>query len=43
VRFFFEGDHTVVEANNAGTSGADMQVELHGHVSLTAADFVFDV
>lgn len=41
VRFFFEGDHTVVEANTAGASGADMQIELAGHVSLSAFDFVF--
>ena len=41
VRSFLEGDHTVVEANTAGTSGADMQLQLDHHVSLVASDFIF--
>ena len=41
VRFFFEGDHTVVEVNTTGTSGADMQIQLDGRVQLAAADFLF--
>ena len=40
VRSFLEGDHTVVEVNTAGTSGADMQLQLDHHVSLVA-DFIF--
>src|SRR4051794_20812243 len=34
-RFFLEGGHTVVEADDAG---ADVRVGLRGPVSLTAAD-----
>jgi serralysin len=41
VRFFFEGDHTVVEVNTTGNSGADMQLRLDGHLSLVKADFFF--
>ena len=41
VRFFHEGDSTVVEVNTAGGSGADMQVELVGRVQLAAGDFIF--
>jgi Ca2+-binding RTX toxin-like protein len=40
VRFFVEGDHTVVEANTTGGSGAEMQVELSGNINLTAGDFL---
>ena len=39
-RLFFEVNHTVVEANATGNSGADMQIELAGHVNLAASDFV---
>jgi Ca2+-binding RTX toxin-like protein len=41
VRAFFEGDHTVVEVNTAGKSGAEMQLQLDHHVNLTNSDFVF--
>jgi Ca2+-binding RTX toxin-like protein len=41
VRFFFEGDHTVVEVNTSGTSGAEMQIQLDGQVQLAAFDFFF--
>jgi hypothetical protein len=34
-------NHTVVEVNTAGTSGADMQLQLDHHVSLVASDFIF--
>ena len=43
VRFFFEGDHTVVAVNTVGNSGAEMQIELDGKVSLLASDFIFGV
>jgi Ca2+-binding RTX toxin-like protein len=39
VRFFLEGDHTVVELNTAGASGAEAQIELAGDVNLAAGDF----
>ena len=32
VRYFFEGDHTVVEVNTTGNSGADMQIQLDRQV-----------
>ncbi len=41
VRFFFEGDHTVVEVNTAGKSGAEMQIQLDHHVNLGKGDFAF--
>ena len=41
VRFFHEGDHTVVEVNTSGSSGADMQIELAGRAQLAASDFIF--
>jgi Ca2+-binding RTX toxin-like protein len=41
VRFFFEGDHTVVAVNTVGSSGAEMQIELAGHINLVASDFAF--
>lgn len=40
-RFFFEGDHTVVAVNTVGSSGAEMQIQLDGHVNLVSSDFVF--
>ena len=43
VRFFFEGDHTVVAVNTVGTSGAEMQIELDGRIDLKASDFLFGV
>jgi Ca2+-binding RTX toxin-like protein len=42
VRWFYEGSHTVVEVNTAGSGGAEMQIELSGRVSLTSSDFVFE-
>ena len=42
VRAFFEGDHTVVEVNTAGNSGAEMQIQLDHHVNLAKGDFIFD-
>ena len=41
VRFFYEGNNTVVEVNTAGSSGADMQIQLDGRVQLAASDFFF--
>jgi serralysin len=40
VRFFFEGDHTVVALNTAGTSGAESEIHFDGHINLVASDFV---
>jgi Ca2+-binding RTX toxin-like protein len=40
VRSFLEGDHTVVALNTAGSSGAESTIQLDGHVSLSAADFI---
>ena len=40
VRFFVEGDHTVVQLNTAGTSGAESEIELAGIVTLTGVDFI---
>jgi serralysin len=39
VRAFFEGDHTVVALNTTGTGGAESQIQLAGHIDLTAIDF----
>ena len=36
-----QGDHTVVEANTIGTSGAEWQIQLNHHVTLTPSDFIF--
>jgi hypothetical protein len=33
----------VLEVNTAGTSGAEMQIQLDGHVNLAASDFLFAV
>jgi Ca2+-binding RTX toxin-like protein len=41
VRYFFDGDRTVVEVNTTGSAGADMQIELVGRVQLAAGDFIF--
>lgn len=41
VRFYFEGNNTVVEVNTTGSSGADMQIQLDGRVQLAASDFFF--
>jgi Ca2+-binding RTX toxin-like protein len=41
VRFFFEGNHTVVEVNTTDISGAEMQIQLDGQVTLAASDFIF--
>jgi Ca2+-binding RTX toxin-like protein len=40
VRFFFEGDHTVVALNTSGTSGAESQIELTGLVNVSGGDFL---
>ena len=40
VRFFLEGDHTVVALNTAGSSGAESTIQLDGHVTLVAGDFL---
>jgi Ca2+-binding RTX toxin-like protein len=40
VRYFFEGDHTVVELNTTGANGAESQIELNGHLNLAAGDFL---
>jgi Ca2+-binding RTX toxin-like protein len=42
VRFFFEGDHTVVALNTTGPGGADSQIELAGQVNLAGGDFFLD-
>ena len=39
VRYFFEGNHTVVEINTTGHSGAETQIQLDGHINLMASDF----
>ncbi len=41
VRFSFEGVHTVVSVNTSGTTGAELQIQLDGRISLTAGDFLF--
>jgi hypothetical protein len=41
VRYFFEGDHTVVEVKTAGNSVAELQIQLDGLVRLIATDFIF--
>ena len=40
VRFFFEGNNTVVALNTTGTSGAELQIQIAGHIDLTASDFI---
>jgi Ca2+-binding RTX toxin-like protein len=40
IRSYFEGDHTIVEFNTVDAPGAEMVIELSGHVSLSAYDFV---
>jgi serralysin len=40
VRLFFEGDHTVVQLNTAGTLAAESEIELAGHITLSAGDFI---
>jgi Ca2+-binding RTX toxin-like protein len=40
VRFFFEGDHTVVALNTSGTSGAEAQIELTDLVNVSGGDFL---
>ena len=40
VRVFFEGDHTVVALNTTGNSGAESQIQIAGHIDLTASDFI---
>jgi len=40
VRAFFEGDHTVVALNTTGSSGAESQIQLAGHIDLSAIDFI---
>ena len=41
VRSFLEGNHTVVEVNTTGHSGAEMQIQLDHHVHLAKSDFAF--
>jgi Ca2+-binding RTX toxin-like protein len=43
VRFFFEGDHTVVAINTSGNSGAETEIELAGKVNPVSSDFAFDL
>ena len=46
VRFFVEGDHTVVEMNTFGSGDtiadgpAELQIELAGNITLVASDFI---
>ena len=40
VRVVAEGDHTLVQMNTSGTSGAESELQLAGHVALSAHDFV---
>lgn len=39
-RAFFEGDHTVVQLNTGGANGAESEIQLAGHVTVSAGDFV---
>lgn len=47
IRYFFEGDHTVVQFYAPGLYGkdltVDMELQINGHVALTAADFAIPV
>jgi Ca2+-binding RTX toxin-like protein len=40
VRFFAEGTHTIVEINNSGAGGAEMQIELNNLVTFQSVDFI---
>ena len=40
IRSYYQGDHTIVEFNTSDAAGAEMVIELSGHVALTAYDFV---
>ncbi|MCW2242390.1 calcium-binding protein [Azospirillum canadense] len=40
IRFFFEGDHTVVQANISGAGVAESEIQLDGHVNLSVGDFI---
>src|SRR4051794_20039058 len=37
-RAFFEGDHTVVQLNTSGVNGAESEIQLAGHVTVSAGD-----
>jgi hypothetical protein len=39
IRTFVEGDHTVVALNTAGSSLAEMQIQLGGVANLSSVDF----
>src|SRR3954454_6513558 len=39
-RAFFEGDHTVVQLNTGGANGAESEIQLAGHVTVSAGDLV---
>ena len=40
VRVVTEGDHTVVQLNTTGLGGADSEIQLTGHITLSSADFI---
>ena len=40
VRFFFEGNTTVVAMNTAGNGGAEAEIQLSGLIDLAAVDFI---
>ena len=40
VRVVSEGDHTVVQINTAGTGVAEMEIQIAGHPTVSAADFI---
>jgi Ca2+-binding RTX toxin-like protein len=39
VRVVTDGDHMLVQMNTSGTSGVDSEIELTGHLTVTAIDF----
>jgi Ca2+-binding RTX toxin-like protein len=40
VRVITEGDHTLVQLNTIGTGVAEAEIELSGHINLSASDFL---
>jgi len=40
VRVVVEGDHTLVQMNTSGASGAESEIQLAGHIAVNAHDFV---
>jgi serralysin len=40
IRVVTEGDHTLVQINTTGNGGTDSEIQLAGHITLSANDFV---